>query len=145
MTRVFSCISGLRSTHLALLALVACTVGCGGGPETGSVKGTVTLGEDPFTDASLVLVSSESGQGASAELGPDGSFQLANELPVGTYTVYLTPKVDEEEMMKRMQEGKPPTSSKDNTVPKKYQNEVSSDLTVTVEPGENEVTLRMEK
>jgi hypothetical protein len=130
--------------RLLVVILAASTVGCGGGPETGAVQGVVMLGDQPFGDASLVLVSKDSGQGGSSELAPDGTFKLEMEIPVGTYTAYLTPKVDEEEMMQRMQQGLPPSTDKNSKLPKKYQNEASSDLTVTVESGTNEITLRMQ-
>ncbi len=145
MKRLGSCFSNARFLSRTLVVILAgFSVGCGGGPDTGSVQGTVMLGDQPFGEASLVLVSMESGQGGSTDLATDGTFKLADEIPIGTYKAYLTPKVDEEEMMKRMQEGKPPTTGKEAKFPKKYQDEFSTDLTVTVESGSNDVTLRMD-
>lgn len=144
MKSVHGGISKLRwLSRIAVCVVVASIVGCGGGAETGSIQGTVTLGDKPFGPAELIFVSLESGQGGSTELTADGTFNLETEIPVGTYTVYLAPKVDEEEMMKRMQQGLPTKASMDKKLPKKYLNEVSSDLTVSVQPGPNDVTLTM--
>jgi hypothetical protein len=135
--------TGLMLAMLSGLLLIA-TVGCGGGEATGTVKGTVYLGEEPFGDASVVLVSPDTGQGGSADVNPDGTFSIELPIPVGTYTAYLTPKIDEAAMMEKMQQGMATGMEMPKDFPAKYQNEASSDLKVQVEEGENEVTLRME-
>ncbi|PHS17645.1 MAG: hypothetical protein COA78_02665 [Blastopirellula sp.] len=124
---------------MLLLILTLCLVGCGdSGPPTGTVEGTITLDGKPYTGASIIVFSIDTGAGSNANLTADGGFKLEDPIPVGSYVAYLAPAYDDTET-----EAKPVVI--DNTVPSKYWNESETDLKVEVKEGENKVTLAMTK
>ncbi len=118
-------------------------VGCGGTPTpAGTVQGNVTLSGAPYTntETAVVFLSLETGQAGSADIQSDGTFQIETALPVGTYSVYLAPKVGED----TAEEPTPVTN--DQAVPEKYWNEASSDISIEVVEGKNEgVTVQLSK
>ncbi len=120
------------------IALVAMLVaGCGKADPVGTVEGTVTLNGEPYSDAAVIFLSMATGQGGTADIGPGGSFKIANPLPVGTYTVYLAPKLGEP-----TGEAQPVTI--DQSVPDKYWNEAASDISIDVSEGPNSVQVQLE-
>lgn len=133
----------LSCTGVAALfpaALCFCLLGCGSEPETptGTVKGRVTLGDQPYTNATVVFLSLQSGKGATGEIQPDGSYTLSTPLPVGSYKVYLAPKPE------------PGASDEapvkiDTSVPENYWNETTTDISAEVTEGENEVPVNLKK
>ncbi len=125
--------------YLLLLILVAVTsVGCSKKIPTGTVKGKVTLDDQPYSNASVVLLGVDSGQAGSADIQSDGTFSIAEPLPVGKYTVYLAPKAS----ATNSEEAAP--VSIDTTVPDKYWNEMS-DIKVDLAEGPNEITVPLKK
>jgi len=125
---------------VAIVVLVVGFVGCGpGGPATGTVKGNVQFGEKPYGDASLIFLSMQTGQGGSTNINSDGSFALKDRLPVGSYKVYLAPKIEESNL------AEPKPVRIDSSVPSKYWDESTSDLGIEVAEGPNTVTIVMEK
>ena len=121
---------------LAFTSLIA--FGCSKPEPVGTVSGKVTLGDAPYTNADLVFLSLETGQGGTAEIQSDGSFQVSEPLAVGKYKVYLAPKLSQ-----ATGEAQPVTI--DQSVPDKYWNEASSDISVTVKEGENDVQVSLQK
>ncbi len=117
---------------------IAVSLGCGSSKPTGTVKGTVTLNGAPYADAGLVFLSMETGQGGAVDIQAGGTFELAEPLPTGTYTVYLSPKAAEAG-------DQPKPVSIDRAVPDKYWNEASSDLKIEVKEGENTIPLDLKK
>jgi hypothetical protein len=120
------------------MALLAMTIiGCGKSAPMGMVEGTVTLNGEPYSDAAVVFLSLTTGQGGTADIQAGGRFKFATPLPVGTYTVFLAPKLD------------PSASDEqpviiDQSVPDKYWNEAASDISIQVSEGENKVEVRLE-
>lgn len=143
MTNSFLKTAGLPYLPIVLACLVsALVVGCDSTPPTGTVKGTVTLDGEIYTNVNtaVVLIGVESGQAGQANIQADGTFSIENPLPLGTYTAFLTPVlpgVDESE------EHEPKEVPKDPSVPEKYWNEGSSDLKAEVVAGENDVKLEI--
>lgn len=82
-----------------------------------------------------MFVSLENGQGSGSDLQADGSFQLPDPLPVGSYTVYFAPKSIAVEDATAV----PIPMQMDRSVPQKYWSESSSDIKVDVKEGENVV------
>ncbi len=133
-----SCRGVFAGYSAVLLALLAVTVtGCGRPDPVGTVEGTVTLNGEPYSDASLVFLSMATGQGGTADIRPGGSFKVDTPLPVGTYTVYLAPKLGDP-----TGEAQPVTI--DQSVPDKYWNEADSDISISVSEGPNTVEVRLE-
>src|SRR5690606_26346081 len=108
--------------------------GCsGGGPPTGTVKGTVTAASGPPSGAYVTFFDSQSGVGGGTLIGPDGKFAFEQPLRVGQYTVTIVPP------------SAPPPLADGNaaatpapTIPQQYQSEATSGLTAAVETGEND-------
>ena len=143
------------SQRLAVLAslLGVLLVGCRDeAVPTGTVRGKVLLDDSPYTDAAVVFLSPETGAAASADIQPDGTFRIETPLKVGSYTVFLAPKLGAAEKGKEQ-----PASSDeplpemeqsvpiDESVPDKYWNEATSDISIQVVEGENDVTVPLSK
>jgi len=108
--------------------------GCGKSIPSGTVKGKVTLDDEPYSNAAVVLLGVDSGQAGSADIQSDGTFSISEPLPVGKYTVYLAPKAggsDSEE---------PVPVTTDSAIPDKYWSEMS-DIRVDVAEGPNDIAV----
>lgn len=134
MSQGFISFFGQRVAFVAL-AIVAMT-GCSKSDPAGTVKGNVTLGGKPYTDAAVIFLSLKSGQGDTADIDSEGKYEVG-PLPLGNYKIYLAPKVDE----KTMAEAKP--VSIDTSVASKYWNEASTELSYDVKEGEQEYTIEL--
>ena len=121
------CCSGLLSLLLS---------GCTGaiGPEivtdkTAHVNGYVMFNNQPLTKGNVVLYSSNSGASYEAPLGSDGGFKLDEPIPPVNYMVYF-----------RTAEGGLHTG-----VPEKYRSETSTDQNVTVNAGDNNLQINLQR
>jgi len=121
-----------------LSGFVLLAAGCSSEAPTGTVTGTVTLAGKPYEDAAVMFLDPTTGQASGADIEAGASFSLPAPLPVGTYNIYLAPK------SVPMEEGSPQAVKIDETVPAKYWNEASTDLSTTVEEGENPVEVTLE-
>jgi len=114
---------------LVLSAFVAgCSTSSGDLPDLATVSGTVTLGGQPLSKAS-VLFESANGHGASGTTDENGRYELyftggTKGAEIGTNTVRITTVLDF-----------PTPPDYQDPIPARY-NE-SSALKVTVEPGAN--------
>ena len=126
----------LSAALVSLLSIVL--IGCEKPIPTGTVKGKVLLDEAPYTDGSVCFLDLQTGQAGSANIQSDGTFQLEAPLRVGTYKVYLAPKAAQ-----ATDEPQPVTM--DESVPDKYWNEASTDISIDVAEGENDVTVQVKK
>ncbi len=123
----------------ALVCLVCLAwVGCAKTTPVGTVKGKVTLNDAPYGDAAVIFLSLETGKGGSSNINADGTFALKDPLPVGTYKVYLAPKVGEAS-------DQPKPVSMDKAVPDKYWNEAATDISIKVAAGPNDVKVELRK
>ena len=134
-----------------ILAAVAASAmpllcGCGDSDNTpkGLVAGTVTIDGEPFSAGSIRLISTARvSQAYGAEMQQNGTFEIADNIPTGTYKVVLSPPtvgpVDDGSGNLR-----PPTAAEMvNNVPPKYQSAETSDQTVDIEEGTNELKLAL--
>jgi hypothetical protein len=129
---------------MCCLLLTCALVGCGGSA-TGTAEGKVLLNNAPFTEASLVFLSMETGQGVTAAIAADGSYRTEGDLPVGAYTVFLAPKSQEHVPTDPTALGVEGAMwSTGASAPPKYWNEATSDITVQIESGANEIDVRMQ-
>jgi hypothetical protein len=120
-----------------ILLFLTVVIGCGKSVPTGTVRGKVTLDGQPYSNASVVLLGADTGQAGTADIQADGTFSMANPLPVGSYMAYLAPKAS----VGAAEEAAPVKI--DTSVPEKYWSEMS-DIKVDVAEGENDVTIAME-
>jgi len=134
-------ISMIACRDFMVVAVIVAMVssGCTAGPETGKVSGRVTFQGKPYSEAAIVFFSLKTGGGGTANLADDGTFSLPTELVVGEYQVYLAPKLADQE-----NDDAPPAPVRtDIDVPGRYWSESSTDISFTVEPGENEATIAL--
>jgi len=132
----------------AILALsLLCVAGCGGSSEPqGTLSGTVTYNGEPVTEGVVVFSSSEASYGAQAEIGSDGTYALRTYeggVPPGTYQAAVLPPTitlpDTEDSP-----GGEALKEVDN-IPQKYRSTKSSELTVTINEGDNTFDIAMEE
>lgn len=130
-----------RRTAILACLLGVVLVGCEKAVPSGTVRGKVLLNDAPYADASVVFLSPDTGQAGSADIRADGTFSIETGLPVGSYVVFLAPKsaasgggMDE-----------PVPVSIDVSVPDKYWNEATSDISIEILEGPNDVTVRLSK
>ncbi|MFV2066673.1 MAG: carboxypeptidase-like regulatory domain-containing protein [Pirellulales bacterium] len=115
-------------------------VGCAQSEPTGTVSGTVTLEGEPVT-AGVVSFISEAGSASMGNIGSDGSFTLDGELPVGKYTVSVSPP--------ELTMGPDDTGDKlanempASPIPGGYYDESSSDIVKEVTEGDNSITIEL--
>jgi hypothetical protein len=120
-----------------LLALAMWTsFGCQQGPQTGSLRGTVTLKGKPFSNARLNFIHEKTKSAAGAEINPDGSFTV-EKLEVGTYVVFLAPRSE------RTPDNPEAEPGIDPNVPPDCYDQSKSPLRVEIKPGANTKTLEL--
>lgn len=124
-----------------LLAMLFCgsvvlASGCSNEPPKGTVSGTVTFEGKPYSNAGVMFISLETGNGSGGDIKPDGSYALADPIPVGTYSVYFAPKAVE-----LAPGAQPPPAYMDKTIPEKYWGEGSTDIKIDVKEGPNVVPI----
>lgn len=124
----------IRRLLLPLLLLSVCALGCTPAIPTGTVRGKVTLDDQPYSSAAVMFLDLNSGAAGTADIQSDGTFSIVEPLPVGSYTVYLAPKASENDT----QEAQAVTI--DTSVPDKYWSEMS-DIKIDVAEGENDVVV----
>jgi hypothetical protein len=127
-----------------ILGLVAGFAGCGDPNAAGSlkvypVKGQVLLPDGkPLTTGRVVLVSNEKAVEFSGELGSDGHFEIKTSYgdgaPEGTYKV----RIEYDDPSQAPVKGKSSRRNVSNLpFGPKFTDESTSDLSVTVKPGDN--------
>jgi len=123
------------SRLIAVLLLgVVIAAGCGeSGPPVGTVAGKVTIGgAAPKDPVRISFVNNSIGQGAGANVQPDGAYSLEQSLPLAEYTIFLT-------KIPAASDGPATTASEVLTsVPKEYRTEEKSPLKFEVKGGANE-------
>lgn len=126
-----------RALALVILA-AACCLGCAKSVPKGTVEGKVTLNDQPYSDAAVVFLDFKTGQAGAADIQAGGKFQLKDPLPVGTYKIYLAPKV-------AGASADPAPVKIDQSVPDQYWNESTSPLSADVVAGKNDIPVKLAK
>lgn len=126
----------LRS--IALAATLCLVAGCGGGSGTVPVRGTVTFKGKPVPSGTVTFIP-DSGQHATGEIGPDGSYTLTTykagdgAVP-GSYKVVVVAVQDTSDRLPEERASLPPP-----IIPTKYTSVATTDLTAQVKDGENTI------
>lgn len=121
---------GIKCLFLSVLIM-----GCHGSEPvtpTGKVAGKVTVKGQPVTAGTVNFDLKAGGYGTSAKLEATGSFSFSDGIPVGVYTVSVSPP---EEMP--VGPGETPKPRTPFHVPEKYRSAPTSDLTAEVKAGDN--------
>lgn len=128
---------------VALVALLPCLSGCGGGgPPAGEVSGKVTFEGKPVKEG-LVSFMSQAGTGDEAQLNSEGAFTITKPLPVGDYKVMVTPLI-----VRGQDGGKGPEVGIERPapdIPAKYRVIGTTDLKATVKEGKNQFNFDMKR
>jgi len=122
------------------ILLMTAAVGCSSSEPRGTVKGKVTLDGSPLSSGVVTFMSSE-GYAATGDIGPDGGFSLAGELPPGSYVVSVAPPALTQAPGT---DGAPAEAQIERTpIPNVYWNETTSGLVKEVADGENDVAIEL--
>lgn len=138
--------SKTRRHSLALCigcCLLLVSVGCSSSePEqpTGTVKGTLTLNGEPFSNAGVVFYSAETGSGMGFAVASDGTFGHDKPLWTGNYKVTLGAKQPSPE---DLEAGKIPSPSVDPGIPKRLLDPSTTYFSAEVKAGVNEYTFEI--
>ncbi len=130
-------LSRIRCREFCFLTIFALStlVGCGGNnadtKKMGTASGKISLNGKPLTDCRINFNSAKTGVGAGGDLKEDGSYTLEGSLPVGDYTLFITPPSD-------FTPAKAQAKSGLTNVPAKYRGEATSGLTAEVKEGKSE-------
>lgn len=133
-----------RSLVLLVLTALPVIYGCSGddggydGP-VGSVQGKVTVSGKALPEGTTIQFSSDKGYSNAAKLDSEGSFEI-EDLPTGTYQIYLTaptPEPSDDANAPAPKEGPPP-------FPKKYLQADTSGEKFDVKEGDNDYSLKIE-
>lgn len=128
---------------LAVLAMVA--PGCQEQEQLGRVYGRVTFQGEPITEGILVFSNAQQGIHMTADLAPDGTYELQNAggfgLPLGTYQVAVNPPIPEPPVMGAP--SPPPKPKSFTDIPPKFRELDTSGLSITVVEGENRFDIDM--
>jgi hypothetical protein len=128
---------------VAFATTVACTVGCGG-PFDATLTGVVTLDSKVVPRGTVALHPTAGGPAAYAWIESDGTYTAktgrAKGLPSGEYQVTVT--ANEPPAVQQTAQGGPPPPGKAITPPW-YSSTETSGLSVTVQPGANEIDLEL--
>lgn len=126
-----------------LLAALVLASGCHHGEKLGRVFGHVTCDSKPITSGILVFSNPDAGVHMTAELKPDGTYELQTAngfgLPLGTYQVAINPPVGPPPEAGAAATAAPPAPK----IPRKYLDFATSGLTLTVGEGENPFDIDM--
>ena len=128
----------------ALFAVISLAVaGCGGSPgrpASAHAIGRVTYQGQPVVEGTVNLISS-TGDAGSAPLTPEGTFEIREGIPPGTYLAFVTPP----RITHPPKPGEPPPEMRNYGIPAVFQSEVTTPLKVEIKPGDNPgVELKLE-
>ena len=134
--------------RLAMLAVLAVLVGCG--TDNVPFGGTVTFSDDGAPLEVGTVAFTNGVQQARGDLGPGGKFDLgfvkaSDGLPKGTYTVYITGAMKQEErVVANAREGEK-FWTETRLIDPKYEDPAKSGLTVTVDGKEKTFDIKVDR
>jgi len=123
-----------RFAQALLFGAVLVLVGCQSKP-VGTVSGKVTYKGQAVTTGSVNLYAPDKGLGHVAKLDSSGAFTVPEPVAAGTYKFYVQPPPPEQ---------LPPGSPIKKTplaIPRKYQDGATTDKTVEVKVGKNDLSI----
>ena len=129
----------------AWIVVAIVLTGCNQSDSLGQVSGQVTFRGEPVSEGLVLLVGAEQGIHVTAEVRPDGTFDVVTldggGLPPGSYQVGITPPrvefpIDPSQPL--------PIVRDHPDIPAKYRNTATSQLTINVQEGENRLDIDMQ-
>lgn len=148
------------ATRLAIvlaIGLTSCQLGCDSGPPTAPVHGKVTYKGKPVSTGTVTFYPTTGGRPAVGSINEDGTYELARKargdgVILGDYKVTIeaveagTPAEQPASLTGELGTAAGAGMSTPPTylVPEKYSVQETSDLTKTVESGDNEINFDLE-
>ena len=142
-----------------VLCLVSLSAGCSGSntPATAKVAGLVTYRGSPVDAATVIFAPAAGGRPATAITDAQGRYELStfgekdgavpgayNATVIKTVIEGTVPKLTNDEIYELQRQGKPvPVAKTKSVLPDKYGTANTSDLNVTVKPGDNDIPLTL--
>ncbi len=139
MARIIPRVSGV-ACFLAAFALFSFLSGCGGrsAGETGTLTGQVTHhGGKPLTDAKIFFVAAPLGCEGTADLAPDGKYEIKTRLKAGKYQIQITPPP----VVDKADGSPPPKPIENRDIPMKVRSYATSGLSTSIKAGKNEYNI----
>ena len=128
-----------------LMVLGFALSGCGSGDVRGRIVGKVTFQGHAVSEGVVRFNNNDKGIHMSAELQPDGSYEMTmiklGGLPVGTYRVCVRPP---DPLLPPIGSNAPPKVKEYPNIPQRYREYETSGLTVTVKQGKNSLDIAMQ-
>lgn len=122
---------------------VLSVTGCSGDP-LGTVHGKVTYKGEPAPVGATIAFVSASGAAGSGNIGADGTYSVTASLPVGIYTVIISPPANVLSPAEAMRASQPGgVTDKYPNIPPKYRAAATSNSSLEIKPGKNEYNLNM--
>jgi hypothetical protein len=132
----------------AAAVVLAALAGCGGGPETGTVAGKVTLDGTAVAGGTVSFLTSSSGVPVTVPINPDGTYQ-AEGVPAGEAVVTVAGPGGSAagEVIKKgaSNKKKGPPPEPEGLVPKRYADPATSGLGTTVTEAGTRYDIRLTK
>lgn len=130
---------------ILLVAIVVCALtGCGSGEVRGRIAGKVTFQGTPLSEGLVFFSNNDKGIHMSGEVKSDGAYEIITAkgagLPLGIYQVRVRPPL--EPLPTGAMLGAPKPKEHPN-IPEKYREYETSDLTLTVKEGQNQLDIDM--
>jgi hypothetical protein len=122
------------AAFLPLAVFLFFLTGCG--DPVGKVSGMVTYKGEPVTTGAISFNMKGKGVAQDAKLDSNGKFTMSGPLPVGTYHVCYVPAAPEPQDPRK---GPAPVIA--TVVPEKYQDLQTTDLSIAVKAGKNEIPI----
>ena len=129
---------------------LAMLLGCGKAEEPlGSVSGTVLQQGKPVNGALVLFSNREIGVESTATTDAGGQFTMrldrAGGLPIGTYKVsVMEPPADRPQPQNGMEFSGPPPKPQVSSIPQRYGDIATSELTANVQRGENNFEFKLQ-
>lgn len=119
----------------AFALIVGLTAGCGGGPATGEVSGTVTYDGKVVEHGSIAFYPEDGKGSATGGAITDGKYSVS-KVPVGTAKVRISGAKDmKEHKMSYDAKAPPPPVTSSELLPPKYSDDKSTELKYDVQSG----------
>lgn len=138
----------LKIRYCALLVSLAMLAGCSSsktdGP-SGTISGKVTYNGKPVTEGLVQFYNADTGQGGEGKIDESGNFKIETGIPVGEYSVFVTPPETEMAPGDTGDMGEAPVKQYPN-IPERYRDASTSPIKVTIKEGDNDaIEIKMEK
>ena len=121
----------VRLAFVCMCGFMISLAGCGGGPSTGEVSGSITVGGQPLEGGVVTFENASKGQGQSATITA-GAYKMPSPMPVGDYKVTLQAPPPPSPTAA-------PSTAPKTSIPTRFMKAATSDLTASVKAGQNKL------